>query len=200
MFRKAILLVAWFPLTAVLIVHNILFLAKAPGRLLIQADEPVFATPIADTHPVAAADKGTGQVLAADIIAGDGRALLLSEFLRGSPMAPYAEYIVSEADRYGLDYRLVPAIAMCESNLGIRIPTSDSYNAWGIAVYTGQQEGAKFNSWPAAISWVNDFLYQKFVSRNIIDIREIGAIWAPPSVEKGDSWANCVETFMRSIQ
>jgi hypothetical protein len=143
---------------------------------------------------------GTGRVIGTTVVTADAREILLSGFLKNSPLAPYAGLIISEADKYGLDFRLVPAIAMCESNLGKRIPSSDSYNAFGIAVYTGQQEGAKFVNWEKSISWVYEFIHEKFISRDIVDIREIGSIWAPPSVENGHSWANCVETFMNRIR
>ena len=51
---------------------------------------------------------------------------------------------LDRAQYYDIDYRLVPAIAMCESNAGKRMPTKDSFNAWGISVETGETSGAKF--------------------------------------------------------
>jgi hypothetical protein len=143
---------------------------------------------------------GTGKVLASSIEGADGRVVLLEAFMKNTPMAPFAETIVREADRLNIDYRIVPAIAMCESNLGKRIPSSDSYNAWGIAVYTGTNSGAKFKNWDEAITWVSEYIHKKYIQNNLIDIKDIGAIYAPPSVEKGHSWANCVEGFMRSIE
>jgi hypothetical protein len=126
--------------------------------------------------------------------------VLLENFMKNSPMAAYAESIVREADRLNIDYRILPAIAMCESNLGKRIPSSDSYNAWGIAVYTGTNSGAKFKNWDEAITWVSEYIHTKYIQNNLIDVKDIGAIYAPPSVENGHSWANCVEGFMRSIE
>lgn len=144
------------------------------------------------------------QVLGAAVVTGDARALLLAEFIRrytpNSPFLPFTDRIVSLADQYNIDYRLVPAIAMCESNLGTRIPSHDSFNAWGIAVYTGTQHGKVFDSWDHAFEWVSRFLSEKFYSRGITNLRDIGAIWAPPSVENGYSWSNCVEKFMNKIQ
>jgi hypothetical protein len=142
----------------------------------------------------------TGKVIATTVSGADGRVLLLQKFMDGSPMEPYADTIVSEADKNTIDYRIVPAIAMCESNLGKHIPSSDSFNAWGIAVFTGTNQGAKFSNWNEAIAWVTNYIHATYVAKNIIDIKDIGAIWAPPSVETGHSWANCVEGFMRSIE
>ena len=114
-------------------------------------------------------------------------------------MAPFSGLIVREADAKGIDFRLVVAIAMCESNLGKKMPKKDEFNAWGIAVYTGQNQGKAFDSWPHAISWVSQYIKTKYYDRGITDLKSIGAIWAPPSVENGDSWSSCVDTFQTSI-
>ena len=114
-------------------------------------------------------------------------------------MAPYADTIIAEADRFGIDFRLVPAIAMCESNAGKHMPKKDEYNAFGIAVYTGQLQGKAFDSWPHSIAWVSQYIKVHYYDRGFKDLYDIGAIWAPPSVEKGYSWTNCVESFQNSI-
>jgi hypothetical protein len=89
---------------------------------------------------------------------------------------------------------------MCESNVGKRIPSRNSFNAWGISVYTGQNFGATFKDWPHAIDWVSKYIKEKYYDKGVTDLKEIGAIWAPPSVEKGYSWTRCVESFLESIQ
>jgi len=47
-----------------------------------------------------------------------------------SPFTPYATNFVQVADKYDLDWTLLPAIAKLESQLGIRIPAG-SYNPYG---------------------------------------------------------------------
>jgi len=89
---------------------------------------------------------------------------------------------------------------MCESNVGKRMPSSDSYNAWGISVETGELSGAKFPNWLYAIDWVSRYMKEKYYDRGISTLTDIGAIYAPPSVENGNSWASCVEHFMEEIQ
>lgn len=132
----------------------------------------------------------------------DARIELVRQFIAKyqpqSPLLPYAENIVTESDAHGIDYRLIPAIAMCESNLGIRIPSKDSYNAWGIAVYTGTQSGRKFANWPDAIVWVAGYL-QSYAQKGLTKLTQIGAIWAPPSVNTGHSWAKCVSLYQDQI-
>jgi hypothetical protein len=140
-------------------------------------------------------------VLSATVVAGDARVLLVESFLRKhkSPMMPFASDIVAEADRFGIDFRMLPAIAMCESGAGKRMPKKDEFNAFGIAVYTGQQHGKAFDSWPHAITWVSQYIKERYYDRGYTDLYDIGAIWAPPSVEKGYSWTNCVQSFQDAI-
>jgi len=195
--RKLFLVGLWFPLTFVLLLINLTLLAATS-----RGDRP--AVPLSAVSPgesgFAAAGE-TSQVLSATVIAGDARALLLESFLRthASPMTPYANFIVEEADKYHFDFRLLPAIAMCESNLGKRVPLKAGFNPFGIAVYTGQLNGKNFDTWEHAIEWVSTYLSDKYYSQGITDLSEIGQIWAPPSVENGDSWANCVQYFQDSI-
>jgi len=146
----------------------------------------------------------SGKVLGSSITADDARTLIIERFIKrfraDSPFLTLAKKIVEEADRYQIDFRLVPAIAMCESNLGSRIPSSDSYNAWGIAVYTSTLKGKRFDGWPEAITWVTKFIREKFYDRGITDLRDIGAIWAPPSVNNDYSWTRCVQGFMDKME
>lgn len=198
MLKKALIVLCWFPLALSLLAVNLSLLVTLTHKA--NASETV--TPRVPPMRIAASSYGTEQVLGASILAGDARALLLSKFLtqHESPIADYAEYIVDRAEHYGIDYRLVPAIAMCESNVGKRMPSKDSYNAWGISVETGETSGAKFPNWLYAIDWVSRYLYEKYYARGITDLIDIGAIYAPPSVANGNSWATCVDHFMTEIQ
>lgn len=185
----------WFPVTLVLLIINLSLLSQLSKKGDTYAYKPVVL-------PAVAATSGSEQVLGASIQAADARALVLGNFLErhNSPLAPYAEYIVSRAEHYNIDYRVVPAIAMCESTGGKRIPSSDSYNAWGISVETGETSGAVFKNWMHAIEWVTKYMYEKYYNRGIQDLVDIGAIYAPPSVANGNSWANCVSFFINEIQ
>lgn len=199
MSRKLLLLCSWFPFTFILLFINLtmLFQYVDAGK----PQEKLSTVP----HPIArfqlAASSGTSQVLSASIVSADARAYLVEEFLRThkSPMAPFASVIVEEADKNSIDFRLITAIAMCESNAGKRMPKKDEFNAFGIAVYTGQNIGKAFDSWPHAIQWVSQYISKRYYQRGISDLTAIGEIWAPPSAQNGHSWTNCVESFMNEI-
>ena len=78
----------------------------------------------------------------------DERVAILENFLEGynSPLAKYSEVFIATADKYELDWRLIPAITGVESTFGKRIPYN-SFNAYGWAngVY-------KFTSWEESIA------------------------------------------------
>lgn len=198
MSRKLLLIGAWFPLTFTLILLN-LSLLTGYARTPVAADHHRPVSPGEMAFQLAA--PGTSQVLSASIVAADARAHLVESFLRqhNSPMTPYASHIVAEADRFGLDFRLIPAIAMCESGAGKHMPKKKEYNFAGIAVYTGQIEGKAFDSWEHAITWVSQYVKQRYYDKGWTSLIDIGAIWAPPSVNNGNSWANCVESFQNEI-
>jgi hypothetical protein len=85
------------------------------------------------------------------IASADGRAQIVANFLRRyhSPLKPYeyfGEKLVEIADRHGIDFRLLPAIAMQESNLCKAIP-EDSYNCLGFGVHS--RGTLKFESFEA---------------------------------------------------
>ncbi len=197
MTRKLLIALCWFPLTLCLLTINLSLLISLTNKA--HANQPLTQLP---PLKIAATSYGTEQVLGATVTAGDARALLLMRFLKlhQSPLLEYADYILDRAQYYGIDYRLVPAIAMCESNVGKRMPSKDSHNAWGISVETGEISGAKFPNWLYAIDWVSRYLKEKYFARGITDLVDIGAIYAPPSVANGNSWANCVGQFMEEIQ
>jgi hypothetical protein len=197
MVRKTVLVIAFFPFISILLIVNLSMLAyhSRTNTHRLNASAPS-QLPFNLT-----AASNTSQVINATVIAADARALLLHSFMskHKSPMAEYADAIVTEAERYGIDFRLVPAIAMCESNLGKHMPSNDSYNPFGIAVYTGQKTGKKFDSWLSSIQWVTKYIKEKYYDRGLVDLKDIGAVWAPPSVGTDYSWTKCVQSFMDSI-
>ncbi len=197
MLRKTLLALLWFPLTFTLLIINLTILGATSNW-----DRPTL--PLSNAAPnensITAAG-GTSEVLSATVIAGDARTFLLESFLKrnNSPMTPYAGLIVEQADAYKFDFRLVPAIAMCESNLGKRVPLKSGFNPFGIAVYTGSQSGKNFDSWQTAIEWVSKYIHDRYYVQGITALADIGAIWAPPSVAEGGSWADCVGFFMKKL-
>ena len=197
MLRKALLALLWFPITFILLIINLTLLASSTNW----QHPPIPLSNAAPNDNSITAAGGTSEVLSANVIAGDARTLLLESFFNknGSPMAPYANLIVQQADTYGFDFRLLPAIAMCESNAGKHMPLKAGFNPFGIAVYTGTNVGKNFDSWEHAITWVSGYIHDRYYTQGISSLQDIGTIWAPPSVNTGGSWADCVQYFENSI-
>jgi len=121
----------------------------------------------------------------------DIRPRQLQDFLDyyDSPMATYSGYLVQMADKYGIDWRLVPAISGIESTFGKNIPFG-SYNAYG---WNGGN--ARFDSWEESIEEVSKKLKEKYYSRGLNTPFKIAPVYCPPS----KVWAGKVAFFMEKI-
>ena len=129
--------------------------------------------------------------------ATDSRSAVLDNYLtsQGAPLAGQGKFLVAMADKYGLDWRLVAAIAMQESNAGKVMPR-ESFNAWGWAIYTGQNSGTYFDSWEHAIETVSKGLAKYRDSYGLITPEQIMQLYTPDSAANGGSWARGVRYFM----
>jgi len=122
-------------------------------------------------------DPSAGQV--SDLVAADERPALLASYLtsKNSPLTAESAVFVREADRLGLNWKLVAAIAGVESTFGKRIP-ANSYNAWGWGVFTGTNDGVHFTSWEDGITTVSEGLKTRYVDRGADTVDKIGRIYA----------------------
>lgn len=200
--RKYLLLVVWPPavflcLALSFLVMNSYAKVRDGSKLLeVQAKEML---PKNGYQFYAALPQVLGSFKTA-IAKEDARPEILHQFLtrHASPLNEYAETIVAISDTNSIDFRLITSIAMCESNLGKKMP-ENSYNAWGYAIYSGQKKGAEFKNWDDAIRIMVEYLARTYYSRGLTTPEEIGPIYAPPSVNTDNSWAKCVRKFMDEL-
>ncbi len=132
-----------------------------------------------------------------DLVVNDARVSALRQFLMdyNSPMYPHAETFVVEADKYGLDWRLVAAISGVESAFGLL--SIRPHNAWG---WRGGPGGDfnPFNSWDHAIEVVTRRLALGYGIH--MTPFEIEPIYCPPCGRNpAHLWANGVIKFMNQI-
>ncbi len=144
----------------------------------------------------------------------DARALLVANFLKRyntgnrnihHPLIPedyFGVFFVELADKYNLDFRLLPAIAMQESNLCNHTPKkevngtmTESYNCLGFGVY-----GDKVTMFPSFEA--NFEQAAKTLKKNYIDIGldtpyKIMRKYTPPS---DGSWAESVNQWMAEMR
>lgn len=125
----------------------------------------------------------------------DRRSEMLKKYLesKNSPMADAADHFVSEADRLGLDWKFVAAIAGNESYFGQLIPYN-SYNAWGWAVYTGTNDGMHFQDWKDGVTIVSEGLKYDYIDRGFVTIEQIGHRYAADP-----AWSQKVQHFIDEI-
>ena len=135
-------------------------------------------------------------VLGDSIISKDARIEMVRQFFAKykSPLEPFASNVVDAADKYGLDFRLIPSIAMQESNLCQKIIT-DSYNCWGFGIYG--KKVTMFESYPEAIETVTKTLANNYMAGGLNTPEEIMKKYTPSS---NGSWANSVNYFMSQLQ
>lgn len=145
---------------------------------------PEFASSIGFTHGLA-----------------DERAQKLERYLiyQGSPMAGHAETFIRVSDSCPMDWALLPAIAGKESAYGRIIPVG-SYNAFGWAVYTGQQSGAVFQNWDHAIERVGQGLCDNYIKQGRVTPEQIEQLYTPLSAQTHGGWRAHVTRLMDQIK
>lgn len=139
-----------------------------------------------------AALPSTQNLLRDRIKSKDARIEVLSSFLQkyDSDLFPFTQTIIDTADKYGLDFRLVPAIAMQESNLCKKV-IKESYNCWGFGIYGTKVK--KFKDYPSAIDAVTKTLASDYKENGLVTPEEIMKKYTPSS---NGSWAKGVSHFM----
>ncbi|MDP2363197.1 MAG: hypothetical protein Q8M94_05445 [Ignavibacteria bacterium] len=131
-----------------------------------------------------------------DITLGDSRVANLKAFFRkyNSPLYNEAEVIVEVSDEYKFDYRLLPAIAMQESNL-CRVIPHDSHNCWGWGIYGTTV--TRFDSYEEAIRTVAKGIKKNYIDHGLITASMIMSKYTPSS---NGSWAYGVNTFLKALE
>ena len=132
----------------------------------------------------------------AEIQVVDGRVANLKSFFRkhNSSLYDHADKIVEVSDIYQFDYRLLPAIAMQESNL-CRVIPDNSYNCWGWGIYGTTV--TKFDSYDDAIETVAKGIKKNYIDQGLVTASAIMKKYTPPSQ---GSWAYGVNTFLKALE
>ncbi len=129
----------------------------------------------------------------------DARSKIVENFFNGykSLLADYGKLFIEVADKYKLDFRLLPAISMQESNGGKKV-IEGSHNPFGYGIY--ENSVIKFASWEEAIESVAKGLRQNYLDKGLNSPAQIMAKYTPPSSASGGSWAKGVSSFMTELR
>lgn len=201
--KKLLYLITFFTITPVTIFASLLTLNvvstvhKTPAA---QSPEPsVLAASIALPHygarVYASLPDSVGKVAGAATTA-DARLEIIKQYLENykSPLAPYAQDILDTSEKYGLDFRLLVAIAQQESNLCKKIP-DNSYNCWGWGIHS--RGTLRFQSYEEAIEAVARGIREEYVDKGYTTPEEIMAKYTPLSP---GTWAAGVRQFLEEME
>lgn len=111
-----------------------------------------------------------------------------------SPLYPLARHIVEEAAENGIDYRLLPAIAMNESTLCKAIP-HNSYNCWGWGIYGDKV--TRFTSYEDAITVISKGIKKNYYDRGMASPSAIMQAYTPSSPD--GIWARKIHKWYDEI-
>lgn len=123
---------------------------------------------------------------------GLSRKEVLEKFFEkyNSPLEENAQTFVEIADLYGIDYRILPAIACIESTCGKNI-IEGSYNPFGWGIYGTNY--IAFSSFDEAIKTVGEGLNKGYFSNGLDTVEEIALVYTPSN---SYHWASNVKQFM----
>lgn len=141
----------------------------------------------------------SGMKVSEDIQKLDARAKIIENFFKGynAPLWEFSQIFTAVADKYSLDYRLLPAIAMQESNGGKKV-IEDSKNPFGYGIYGGKV--LRFDSFEEAIERVGRGLREDYLDKGLTKPEAIMAKYTPPSIALGGPWAKGVSIFMEELR
>lgn len=110
-----------------------------------------------------------------------------------SPLKGNVDTFIYVADKYGIDYRLIPSISCMESTCG-KFLIKNSYNPFGWGIYGSNV--IYFKNYDEAISTVGEGLNKGYFAKGFDTVEEIAPIYTPPNHV---NWKNGVTFFMNEI-
>jgi hypothetical protein len=111
-----------------------------------------------------------------------------------SPLKEHSNTFVEVADKYQIDYRLLPSISCMESTCG-KFLIEGSYNPFGWGIYG--DNAIYFENYDEAIQTVGEGLSKNYFSKGRDTVEEIAPIYTPPNHV---NWKNGVNFFINKIE
>lgn len=185
------LVAAWFAASTTALIFSLVF--------SLYLSSPKLVKPNMQSFKLYAALPKSETFISDEIQYTDGRAKIIEDFFSvyKSPLSSYGITFIQVADKYQLDWRLLPAIAMQESNGGKKV-INKSHNPFGYGIYGSLV--VKFQSWDEAIERVGRALREDYLNLGLKTPTQIMAKYTPPSLAKDGAWAKGVSSFMEKLR
>ncbi len=141
--------------------------------------------------------------LSTEAATGDARVPLVQNFLErhNSPILKedpeFAQYLVELADANSMDFRLLPAIAMQESNLCKVVPEG-SHNCLGLGVHARGTWG--FETYRENFEAAAKILKKNYIDIGLTTTELIEKKYNPTSANRDGSWASSVNQWMAEMR
>ena len=131
----------------------------------------------------------------------DAREIIVANFLErhNSPMKPYEYYgarLVEIADKNGLDFRLMPAIAMQESNLCKVVNPGAPHNCLGFGIHS--RGTLDFESYEAGFERAAREIKERYVDIGLETPEQIMTKYTPSS--PNGAWAESIKQWMAEMR
>jgi hypothetical protein len=165
----------------------------------LKSDNHLFLLGFMNRHQIVgvayAALPSTTEQVSGAVETNDARIAKLQQFFHayGSVLEDYSKNFIDAADKYDLDYKLLPAIAMQESG-GCKKIIKDSHNCYGYGIYTNHT--TTFSSYEEGIDTVAKAMQKYYISQGINTPEEIGKKWNPADT---NGWKEKIKHFMSQI-
>ncbi len=200
LYRRLALISGWF-LSMCGVILVVIGSSGLPASLQTIDQASLISPVVFITAPQSNTNNSTGQIKGVETIleTGDGRAEIVARFLDryNSPLMPHDEWgtkLVAIADRYGIDFRLLPAIAMQESNLCKNIP-ENSYNCLGFGIHA--KGTLTFDTFEANFDRAARELKKFYIDQGRLTPEDIMRKYTPGS---NGSWAESVNQWMTEMR
>lgn len=145
---------------------------------------------LAKALPIESSQVQKNAIVVSIVAKKDDRAAKLERYFqaKGSPFVGQSEGFIAIADKYDIDWTLLPAIAYLESQLGKQVPAF-SYNPYG-----WNNGRMKFKSWIEATETVAQGIRTRYAPTGDVTAYRIGKMYA-----ESPTWAVRVTKYQAEI-
>ena len=195
--KRLLILAIWLPSVFLTLLSALLFQSYR-SRLLLASEKPPLPQPV-QTYQMYASFPKTLGVSTVKIKKEDAVPELVFQYLEKykSPMASSAASFTTIFRNYQIDPILALAIAQCESNLGKKVP-ENCFNPFGLGIHSKGR--LCFENWQQSYEKMAKTLKHNYYDKGYDTTEKIMTKYCPNSLEKGGSWAKCVEKFIKEIK